>query len=68
MNFNKTSFLALFFQYPLIPKLVENSFDVDTNKFLWLYNSDYGVNVPPISYSNEEIQYIYVAIGANNIV
>jgi glucose dehydrogenase len=44
-----------------------NAFDADTGKALWQYNSDYGVNAPPISYSVDGKQYISVASGGNKI-
>lgn len=42
-------------------------FDTETGKLLWQYNSDYGVNAPPITYSIDGKQYISVAAGGNKI-
>ncbi|HIF50791.1 MAG TPA: pyrrolo-quinoline quinone [Thiotrichaceae bacterium] len=44
-----------------------DAFDADTGETLWQYNSDYGVNAPPISYSINGKQYISVAAGGNKL-
>ena len=44
-----------------------NAFDADTGELLWHYQSSYGVNAPPVSFSIDGKQYISVAAGGNNI-
>jgi len=44
-----------------------DAFDAETGEILWQYNSDYGVNAPPISYSIKGTQYISVAAGGNKL-
>ena len=44
-----------------------DAFDATTGQLLWQYQSDYGVNAPPISYSINGKQYISVAAGGNKL-
>jgi len=44
-----------------------NAFNAETGKTLWQFNSEYGVNAPPITYSINGKQYITVAAGGNKI-
>ena len=44
-----------------------DAFDVSTGDLLWHYQSDYGVNAPPVTYAINNVQYIAVASGGNKL-
>lgn len=44
-----------------------SAFDADTGKRLWNYQTDAGVNAPPITYSIDGRQYVAVAAGGNSL-
>lgn len=44
-----------------------DAFDANTGKQLWRFQSEYGVNAPPVSYAINGKQYIAVAAGGNKI-
>ncbi len=44
-----------------------NAFDVTSGERLWQYQSEFGVNAPPVSYAVNGTQYIAVAAGGNKL-
>lgn len=44
-----------------------NAFDAESGELLWQYQSEYGVNAPPVSYVLNGKQYISVAAGGNQL-
>lgn len=44
-----------------------DSFDAVTGKLLWRYQSEYGVNAPPVTYAVNGKQFIAVASGGNSL-
>ncbi len=44
-----------------------NAFASDNGELLWQYQSEYGVNAPPVSYAVNGRQYITVAAGGNRL-
>ena len=44
-----------------------NAFASDDGELLWQYQSEYGVNAPPVSYAINGRQYITVAAGGNRL-
>jgi len=44
-----------------------NAFNASTGELLWQYQTQYGVNAPPISYAIDGKQYIAVAAGGNKL-
>ncbi len=46
---------------------VFNAFDAETGELLWQYQTQYGVNAPPVTYSIDGKQYVTVAAGGNKL-
>lgn len=44
-----------------------NAFDADSGELLWQFQCGAGVNVPPVTYAVNGVQYLAVAAGGNAI-
>jgi glucose dehydrogenase len=44
-----------------------DAYDTDSGKLLWQYKAEAGVNAPPVTYQIDDVQYVAVAAGGNQI-